>query len=161
MPQAEGAMRWSGAGAAASVLVVQLVSSVAVESKYCVLGPYIVFLFGCFAVLLSPAHRAVVEFSQRAAETARKVFWAFISACGTEAAVRRTDALVALPAASVLVQLVLCPSIEKLNHAVLFVYTIFLLGFAAVLLCPAYRAVAEFVRRDIHVSSSRANTVSR
>jgi hypothetical protein len=152
---------------AASVLVVQLVSSVVVETKYCVLGPHIAFLFGCAAVLLSPAQRAVVELSRRAAETARKVFDACSSASspagsrGTEAAVRRTGALVALAAASVLVQLVLFPSIEKIKHAMLFVYTIFLLGSAAVLLSPAYRSVEEFVRRDIHVSSSRANTVSR
>jgi hypothetical protein len=44
---------------------------------------------------------------------------------------RRTGALVALATAFVLV---LFPSIEKLKHAMLFVYTIYLLGFAAVLL---------------------------
>jgi hypothetical protein len=88
------------------------------------LGPYIVFLFGCAAMLLS---------------------WTCSSASslagprGTEAAVRHTGALVALVAASVLV---LFPSIEKLKHAVMFVYTI---CFAAVL-SLAYRSVAQFVR---------------
>jgi hypothetical protein len=85
-----------------SVLVIQLISSVAVGKKHYMLGPYIFFMFGYTAMFLSLTQCVVIELSRRVAETAQKVFRPYsstsstVKAHGMKAVVRLTSTLVAL-----------------------------------------------------------------
>jgi hypothetical protein len=107
--------------AASSVLVVQLVSSVVVvESKH-VMGPYIVFLFGCATCRRRALAAGGGDHSKGLSDLQLRLLTTWNGGIRARA----------LPL-----------SIEKLKHAVLFVYTIFLLCF----ICSTGTRVRQLVQ---------------